>query len=279
MPFTCQTGRTLLAKQLPAEVERAIREFAREFSRALDPLREDLVAAIKAGDLDPSSLSSVRTEVRSLAGSYTTDLQVVYREGAQNGAEAGRALAARRHQLDISVDTVPTSVLDEFEAWADEMGEAAMDTITEDTIRYVRAAHEEGLSIDDLADAINDDLFEGRLQDHVAERNARTSVISSSNAGSHSAYEDAGSVVGEEWLTELDGRQRQSHGVADGQVVGLDTMFVLGSGAEARYPGDPQLPVGELANCRCTHVPVFRDDLTDSEFAQLEAGGRLNAPA
>lgn len=281
MSCTCHyAGRTLLAKQeLSPEAERAFREFASEFAGALDPLREDLVGAIEAGDIDPSSTSSVRVGVERLAGNYTNDLQVVYREGTERGAEAGRAFAANRHQLDISFDVVPERVLEEFGDWSEEIIEAeVLETISEESTRFVRAAHEDGLSIDDLADAINEDLFEGRLQDHVAERNARTATISSSNAGSHSAYEDADSVVAEEWLTAVDGREREAHGGVDGQIVAVESLFLVG-GEELRYPGDPQGSPENIINCRCTVVPVFRDQLTDSEFAELESGGRLTAGA
>lgn len=277
MPCTCTTGRTLLAKQeLPPEAERAVREFASAFGAAIDPLREDVVDAIEEGDIDPSSTASIRAEVQSLTSNYTTDVQVVYREGTERGAEAGRAIAARRHQLDIAFDVIPENVLREFDSWADEIVESeVMETLTEDTTRYIRAAQEEGLSIPDIAEEVNDELFDGRLQDHVAERNARTSTISSSNAGSHSAFEEADSVVGEEWLATADGDTRDTHGTADGQIVAVGNTFLVG-GYEARHPADPQLPAEELVNCRCTSIPVFRDDLTDSEFAQLEAGGRLN---
>lgn len=281
MSCTCSyTGRTLLAKQeLPPEAERALREFASEFSSAIDPLREDVVAAIRAGDIDPSSTNSVRVGIERVAGNYTNDIQLVYREGTQRGAQAGRAFAANRHQLDVAFDVVPERVLEEFADWSDEIVEnEVLETITEDSIRYIRNAQEEGLSIDDLAQQVNDELFDGRLQDHVAERNARTATISSSNAGSHSAYEDADSVVAEEWLTSIDGRERDDHNAADGQIVAVGNTFLVG-GEELRHPADPQGSQGNIINCRCTTVPVFRDQLSDDEFARLESNGRLNAAA
>lgn len=273
------SGRTLLAKEdLPPEVERAVREFFREYTDEIDPIRRDLVDAIEAGDIDPSSTYSVRVGVRQITGTYTDDVEVVFQAGTDRGLEAGRELAARRHALDISFDVIPQTHLDEFEDWAAAATSETLETLTDDTAQFVRAAHEEGLSIDQLTDAISNDLFDGRLQDWQARRTARTATISSSNAGQHSAHEDAPSVVGEEWLATGDGRTRDSHVEADGQIVAVGNAFIVG-GYEARYPGDPSLPIGEIANCRCAVAPVFRDQLTDSEFAQLEAGGRLNASA
>lgn len=276
---SCLTsGRSLVTKDLPPEVERAVRNFFGEYTDAIDPIRRDLVAAIEAGDIDPSSTSAVRAGVRRITGNYTDDVAVVFQEGTERGLGAGRELAGRRFQLDVAFDVIPEQTLAEFDTWADEAVGATLDTITDDTTRFVRSAHEEGLSIDDLADTINDDLFDGRLQDWQAERTARTATIPSSNAGSHSAFEDAEGVVGEEWLATSDGRTRDTHDAANGQIVAVDNSFLVG-GHEARYPGDPALPLEEMVQCRCTVVPVFRDDLTDDEFAQLESGERLTAAA
>lgn len=272
------TGRSLLKQDDPGfapEIERAIQTFFQSFSDALEPLRRDLVTALEEGAIDPSSLSSIELEVERRVGNYTNDIQIVYREGTKNGAEAGRALAGRRYNLDIDFQIVPESVLRIFEEWSNRIvEEEVLETITDESIQFIRTAQEEGLSIPDIAEAVNEDLFNGRLQDHVAERNARTATISSSNAGGHSAYQDASGVVGEEWLATDDNRTRDSHEDADGQVTAIDTPFKVG-GHECRFPADPTLPKEELINCRCTSVPIFRDQLSDSEFATIQSGGRI----
>ena len=270
----CTAGRSLVAKSLPPEVERAVRDFFGEYTDSIDPIRRDLVDAIRAGDIDPSSTGSVRTEVRRIAGHYTNDLEVVFQSGTERGAQVGREVAGRRFNLDIAFDVVPQSTLDEFATWSEEAVGQTLDTITDETTRFVRAAHEDGVGIDDLADQIHDDLFDGRLQDWQADRTARTATIPSSNAGNHSAIEDS-SAVGEEWLTTTDGRERETHGDADGQIVAVGNTFLVG-GHEARYPGDPRLPLEEMVQCRCALLPRFRDELTDGEFARLESGERLN---
>jgi uncharacterized protein with gpF-like domain len=280
MCSTCraQPGRTLLTKEIAPEARAAIERFFRDFASTVDDLRADLVAAVRAGDLDPSTTAGVRAFVEDTIGNYTSEFRVVFREGLEDGAGAGRAIAARRFDLDINFDIVPQETLDVLDDWAITASSEITSRYADDITAFIRNAHEEGLSIPDLADQLNDDLFEGRLKDWEAERVARTETISSSNAGSHSAYQDANSVVGEEWLGTFDDRQRDTHGSADGQIVAVGATFVVG-GAEAQYPGDPSLPADERINCRCTVVPVFRDELTDSEFAQLESGGRLNAAA
>lgn len=271
----CQPGRSLVAKQgLPPEGERVFREFANQIGQNLEPFRRDLIEAIESGRIAPSSIDSIRAEAEIIAGNYTNDIQIIFEDYTEQGAEAGRAATVRQHELDVAFDIVPQSTLDEFEDWSEEMAGEVLETITEDTTQYIRSAHEEGLSIPDIADEVNEGLFDNRLQDWQAERTARTATISSSNAGNHSALVDASSVVGEEWLATADNRTRDTHMVADGQIVAVGTTFLVG-GAEARYPGDPNIPVGEIVNCRCSIAPMFADELSVSQLSTIRSGGRI----
>lgn len=271
-----RSGPALAKRDLPPEVERALRSFFEDYTAALEPLRRDLLDAIRAGDIDPSSSSSVRTGVERVAGSYTSDVYTVYEEGTAGAASAGRQAAVRAHRLDVAFDVVPRRTLEELEDWSEEATKHSMSTLTDETVRFVRAAHEEGTPIPDLADQLNDDLFGGRLQDWQAERTARTATIPSSNAGHHSAHQDSSAVVAEQWLATKDGRTRDTHRSVDGQIAAVDGTFLVG-GHRARYPGDPALPLDELVQCRCRAVPVFRDQLSDSEFAVISGGGRVEA--
>jgi len=272
------TERRLLAKQewnLAPEAERALTEFTENWNDALDPLREDLVAALEAGEFDPSALDTLRVDIERTTRNYTSDLQEVYRTGTEQGAHAGRAIAARQHQLDVAFDVVPQDVLNEFGEWSDEIVDSeVMDTITDDVTNYVRGAQEQGLSIDDIADGINEGLFDNRLQDHVAERNARTATVSSSNAGKDSTYRDAEGVVGTEWLNTNDSRTRPAHVAAGGQVAPVDGTFSVGS-ETLRYPGDPTGSPSNIIRCRCTTVPRFAESFTETELDTLQSGGRL----
>lgn len=50
------------------------------------------------------------------------------------------------------------------------------------------------------------------------------------------------------WRSQRDGAVRESHRECDAQgAIGLTKVFMNGG----RYPGDPNLPVSETANCRC----------------------------
>ena len=256
------------------EEEQAFRFMLDEYQDALQPLESDIEGWLAGADPDDlRSLERLREEINLLAGGHREEFEVVFREGGTRGAEAGRELARRQFGLEIATD-IPSRALDEIDDWVETAAGSTLETITEDSARWLRGAHEEGLSIDDIAGQLNDELFEGRLEDYVAERAARTGTISTSNQGAHSAYEDADSVIAEEWLTAIDGRERDSHAEADGQVVALDTAFEVGD-VYGQHPGDPSLPIGEIVNCRCSVVGIFEDDLTDDQLAEIEDGGRV----
>ena len=133
------------------------------------------------------------------------------------------------------------------------------------------AALADGYSIQDMEKALNT-LFEQWIESGVtdpidryfAERRlppwrletiARTETMRASNAGAFNLYKAWGTTQ-KEWLATGDGRTRDSHAAANGQVVDIDQPFTVG-GAAMQYPGDPNAPLSEVANCRCTVLPVL----------------------
>lgn len=60
------------------------------------------------------------------------------------------------------------------------------------------------------------------------------------------------------WRARDDSRTRATHHDADGQAVGLDEPFRVGS-SELMYPGDPRGPAGEILNCRCEMYLITRE--------------------
>jgi HK97 family phage portal protein len=83
---------------------------------------------------------------------------------------------------------------------------------------------------------------------------ARTQATGALNAGT-AAVIDAARIPYKEWLSRRDGKVRDTHRAADGQVVRANGTFQVGN-ARLRYPGDPYTgDADEVAGCRCTHVP------------------------
>jgi len=90
---------------------------------------------------------------------------------------------------------------------------------------------------------------------------ARTELLRAANYGSNLGARQVGERFGLElsrqWLTAIDGRERASHGAANRQTVDPGEPFIVG-GHECQYPHDPDLPVEEVANCRCgeAYIPA-----------------------
>jgi uncharacterized protein with gpF-like domain len=258
---------------LAPEVERAVRSFTERWVDAIEPLAADLEEAVRNNATTLTSIEAIRSEVSPTVGEYTADIQALFREHSRESAKAGRALAARRNELDIRFDVLPQSTIDQLDEWKTTVSDEVADTLEEDITNYLRGAAEEGLSSDAIADQFQEEFVDGRLTDWKADQLARDNTVAPANAGNHSALQDS-SAIAKRWVTTLDGRQRETHEAADGQVVAVDQPFIVG-GFRAQHPGDPSLPVAEFTQCRCTLAAVFESDLTMDQIQRLQAGERI----
>lgn len=85
---------------------------------------------------------------------------------------------------------------------------------------------------------------------------ARTETHNAANAASLEAVNALElEQVQKEWISVEDSRTRESHAAADGQLVPVDSSFVVGA-ARLDHPGDPSGPAGEIINCRCVMAYV-----------------------
>ena len=90
---------------------------------------------------------------------------------------------------------------------------------------------------------------------------ARTETLGAYNGGDLDgavALGDAGPVA-KRWLSTSDGRTRETHAAADGQVVPFGEPFIVG-GVEMARPLDPAGPASEVVNCRCVMLMFFEGD-------------------
>lgn len=269
------TARVIGKQDMTSEEEELFAWFLRQYRDTLAGPEETIADLVESGQLDPSSLEALRAQIEPRIGDSRAEFELLFREGGREGAEVGRAVAARRLDVQVAFDAVPADTLEAIDEWAEAAASSTMETITEDAARWLRGAHEEGLDIDDIADVLNEELFEGRLEDHVARRAARTGTHGSAQQGRHSVHEEADGVVAEQWLTNIDGRERASHADAHQQVVGVGNTFELGNGVYLAFPGDPSAPIGEIIHCRCDAVGVFADQLTEDQLEAIEAGERI----
>lgn len=106
-------------------------------------------------------------------------------------------------------------------------------------------------------------VVEGPLSEARATRIARTETSASNNLGTFAALTAAAATAvmaitppGKMWVAVGDNRTRSTHVTLSGQIQPLDIPFKSSSGAELRFPGDPQAPIAETINCRCIVVPA-----------------------
>jgi len=122
----------------------------------------------------------------------------------------------------------------------------------------VRRAMEEGKPVA----AADIRRMTGRYSDRLLELRgqaiARTETLNAFNGGRQESLQqavDEGLIrpdnIQRVWVDASDGRVRDQHAAADGQVVGMDEPFIVG-GERLMYPGDPRTAsAGNVIQCRC----------------------------
>lgn len=153
---------------------------------------------------------------------------------------------------------------------------------TEDDLRkLVTEAAKEGQSIQELAKGI--DKMYGDKMGYRSKRIARTEMTQAVNEGAVRVLKAEG-VTHKEWRTLVDGRERDSHRAAHGQIVPMELPFILedygGGGGTCMMPGADSLPPGEKINCRCNVVnakaPKYSKEVLDVLFLRTHGSLERN---
>lgn len=110
----------------------------------------------------------------------------------------------------------------------------------------VRAGFTEGLGVEEIAEKLQEEVFELQHISRRARLIARTEVAGAQNFGTQKGMQ-LGGYERKMWLTSRDDRVRESH-MIDGAVVAVDSMFTLTDGTQMEYPMD--------FNERCFHTPT-----------------------
>ncbi len=97
----------------------------------------------------------------------------------------------------------------------------------------------------------------GPIADFRAERIARTEAIGATNQGHLTLYNQSPVVEKKQWLTSIDGRERDAHRQAHRQTVDKAAPFLVG-GESLPAPGVGG-SASNVINCRCTMKPILVD--------------------
>lgn len=141
-----------------------------------------------------------------------------------------------------------------FLGWINQFGAEQVKEITDTTKEKLRKTLTEGIAngegIPKLRDRISSVMTDAKTS--RSEKIARTETHNTVSAGTHETY-IAANIQQREWLTTIDGRERDSHAAINGEIVGINQPFSNG----LMYPGDPSGPAEEIINCRCVELPII----------------------
>lgn len=107
---------------------------------------------------------------------------------------------------------------------------------------------------------------------------ARTESLRAIHAGAEEMYEqsvDSGTLardlIVQTWHATRDGRTRTSHAAMNQQKRRLGDTFTSGNGYPLKYPGDPDAPASETAQCRCSKATRVYPDVESARAALAAA--------
>jgi hypothetical protein len=139
--------------------------------------------------------------------------------------------------------------------YSDALGRALSDGRDD---KAIRAARDKGVPLDpDRVDAMVD-RYRKNYVSYRAEVVARTESLRAVHAGNAELFQqavDKGDIDADSlersWHTAGGPNVRPSHKAMNNQKRALGDSFVTGDGVELDYPGDPEAPIEEVAQCRC----------------------------
>ena len=121
-------------------------------------------------------------------------------------------------------------------------------TTRQQIVNAIAAGQREGLGVAAIARQIRDQV--DVMTTWRAALIARTETHGAANYGAQEAARETGLRLRKEWVAAADERTREDHKAADGQIVGMDEPFQVGSDM-LMFPGDPAGSPEQVINCRC----------------------------
>jgi HK97 family phage portal protein len=238
-------------------------DFIRAFKGWLQPIENEVVDALRANKSLSSWAKSSDLERYEITRGLMDDLKQAlnperliknalnrFAGAVERGVQAGVSLASEvlgEGAKEVTADTVKEVAF----KLAKEMAGHITKTTVNDLTELVKQGVNDGKVIAEIIREVKEKFAgwkEGR-----ASMIAVTETTRASNAGVVTTLETS-EVKTKMWVTQLDGRVRDAHKDAHGQVVDVGEKFSVG-GYKMRYPGDEDAPADLTVRCRCVVAP------------------------
>ena len=232
-------------------IDRTALSMVPAFGRALaNQMREAAKGYANGNAISGAVLSNSDKLVEAYVAAYKRSSKLV----APRIIQSGKALHGR--DIIVKADDGGVPVLEYWNTvvaeWIQENAALRDTQVNQTTIdqlqNIISNGTENGLNSLDIQQSIFDSI--DSLTMIRARAIARTEVHAGSQASSLEAAKIIDIDTQKEWNSVEDGRTREDHNAADGQIVDIDGSFIVG-GSSMAHPGDPRAPAKQVVNCRC----------------------------
>lgn len=258
--FSSLTAETKAEERLAARTP-YVEPRTRAAEALLQGITEDVVQRLRNGTLPEFAPSVVRNEVQRNREEVREYLRETYEQ-------VGRRFAAET-QSRLEERTGQEAPQDADDQWTEALGDlfvagvvagivfAILSQLQSNILAVITVAQDDGLGISGIASRLERRM--GPKNKQQAALVARTAITTASNRADLFAAKRFPATLRKQWVDSDDDRVRLSHEVVDGNESNLGEPFVWfspnsGRRVRAQYPGDPQLPLPDLLNCRCIMI-------------------------
>jgi len=201
-----------------------------------------------------------------------------FRVGSMSGVD--RILNPKRLKAALTDKRFKLKIFTELEGWATKrVREVEIETrklVKESIMSLLTDAADEDVlpSTGEIARRIRTTFHSEKVGNRIyawsperAALIARTELAQAENTAAFQTYglidktaREKGYYSVVRWLAKTGDRRsgKRRHWKMHGKEVKVGEAFILPSGARGKHPGDPALPIGDLANCRCGHRIVLK---------------------
>jgi hypothetical protein len=257
----------------PADITQADPVLASAYGTHVAPVLEasfgEAFATYSRGVISDQSLreafsAQTFSHIQQMPGQMQTQLNDILREGIATGASNDRMQAAIWEAFQVNGQN-PRYVMRAGQAEdAQRAAKEALEALNPDLPGYLNRV-EQLQKLEQAAYTAERRATWALENDFTmsdARRWARTASTEVENHGQLAGMQEWQAVSGEhlqkEWIATSDARTREDHIEAEGQRVELDEAFIVGD-AELGFPADPDGPMEQVANCRCSMLEILAD--------------------